>query len=102
VYLGIDIHLPDLTFVRQTEGNFNVNRGVYNTIDAWFYDYGLKDIVERRNHIIRFLAYSKEDVNEERAIERVFFPNGLTNALESYVVKTGLRQKTELVSLLDN
>ena len=91
--LEIDLHLPDLDFVRKAEEKFKVNRGIYNTIDAWFYKNGLEDILKRRRHITQFLRYSSEALLEEEEIKakRTLFPSGLTSALESYAGKTGLR-----------
>lgn len=92
ILLEIDLHLPDLDFVRKAEEKFQVNRGIYNTIDAWFYKNGLEDIVKRRSHITQFLTYSSEALLEEKEkqAKRILFPSGLTSALESYAGKTGL------------
>ncbi|GAA3331356.1 hypothetical protein GCM10020331_087640 [Ectobacillus funiculus] len=57
--LESSIHLPDLTFVDLCESNYGINRGVYNTIDAWFYKHGLKDILDRRRNILSFLEFIK-------------------------------------------
>ncbi|MEW9673533.1 hypothetical protein [Ammoniphilus sp. 3BR4] len=51
----IDVQLPDLSFIRLCESQYGINRGVYNTIDTWFYEQGWKGIVERRETILRFL-----------------------------------------------
>ena len=93
ILLEIDLHLPDLDFARKAEEKFQVNRGIYNTIDAWFYKNGLEDIVRRRSHITQFLTYSSEEVMKvkENQVKRLVFPNGLTSTLESYVEKIGLR-----------
>lgn len=53
--LDTDVQLPDLSFIRLCESRYGINRGVYNTIDLWFYDQGLKDIVERRKTMLSFL-----------------------------------------------
>jgi riboflavin kinase len=93
VALLTDLNLPDLSFVRKTEEKFNVNRGVYNTIDAWFYDYGIEDIVERRSHITQFLVYSTKEVENDRLFKRLHFPDGLTNTLETYVERYWVRKQ---------
>lgn len=81
----VDVHLPDLSFVRKIEESFHINRGVYNTIDAWFYDNGLVEISDRRTHTLNFLQYITANLTEEQLTKRLFFPNGLTYTLKSYV-----------------
>ncbi|WP_249306109.1 hypothetical protein [Lederbergia citrea] len=90
--MEVELHLPDLDFVRQTKEKFSVNRGVYNTIDSWFYENGLVNIVDRRHHITAFLEYSHKTAQDK------LFPNGLTKKLEEYL---GIRQ-TNKIGLLDN
>ncbi|OCA92014.1 hypothetical protein [Pseudobacillus wudalianchiensis] len=48
------IHLPDLLFVQWCDAEFGINRGVYNTIDSWFYQKGIKEITQRRKYILKF------------------------------------------------
>ncbi|MBS4208033.1 hypothetical protein [Bacillus sp. FJAT-50079] len=91
--MGVELHFPDLEFVRKTKERFNVNRGIYNTIDAWFYTNGFDHIVDRRRHIIMFLVYA-----QKTAKNQLLFPNGLTAKLEEYVYS----QKKNRVGLLDN
>lgn len=85
IFLTIDVHLPDLLFVRKIEVSFQINRGVYNTIDAWFYENGHIDVLERRQHILTFLQYIKAKLEKEQSGKRLHFPGGLTNTLENYV-----------------
>ncbi|MFC5591467.1 riboflavin kinase [Sporosarcina soli] len=49
------IHLPDLSFVQWFDTEFGINRGVFNTIDAWFYQKGVKQITKRRRYILKFI-----------------------------------------------
>ena len=91
----VDVHLPDLSFVRKIEESFYINRGVYNTIDAWFYDNGFTDVLERRIHILKFLQYITANV--EVKLAKRLFPDGLTNTLERYVTLEGIRKKEVFV-----
>ncbi|WP_203557257.1 hypothetical protein [Bacillus sp. B15-48] len=50
------VHLPDLQFIRFCMNQFGINRGIYNTIDSWFYEHGMTNIIERRKKSIIFLA----------------------------------------------
>ncbi|PAE44651.1 hypothetical protein [Bacillus sp. 7884-1] len=51
------VHLPEKGFVDYCSKQFSVNRGVFNVIDHWFFDYGLENIVLRRKAIIQFLTF---------------------------------------------
>ncbi|WP_051302572.1 hypothetical protein [Salibacterium aidingense] len=51
------IHLPDKKFVDWCTENYTINRGVFNVIDNWFFDHGLKDIIQRRTAIIQYLKF---------------------------------------------
>ena len=55
------IHSTDLEFSKFCERNYKINRGVYNTIDAWFYFKGEINILSRRKKIIQFLRYLKHN-----------------------------------------
>ncbi|MFC5541876.1 MAG: hypothetical protein C0P75_005120 [Bacilli bacterium] len=73
------LHLPDLQFSQYCEQQFSVNKGIYNTIDQWFYRKGIINILARREKILLFMLYScstKEKVK--------FGPGGLTKALEDF------------------
>ncbi|MGG1662092.1 hypothetical protein [Brevibacillus sp. NRS-1366] len=52
------IHLPDLSFCKNCENAYGINRGVYNTIDSFFYSKGITDILERRRMIVDFLEFT--------------------------------------------
>ena len=55
------IHLPDLLFNQLCINQFGINRGVYNTIDEWFFENGIKNILERRKRIYHFLIYCSQN-----------------------------------------
>ncbi|WP_051302680.1 hypothetical protein [Salibacterium aidingense] len=78
------IHLPDLLFVRYCETAGSINRGVYNTIDHYFYQCGRTSIMERRRMIILFL----DDLTEKHSIRSKgkinFGKQGLISRLETF------------------
>ena len=53
-------NLPDNRFVSYCFERYGLNRGVYNTIDDWFYRHGVTSITERREFIIIFLVSLQE------------------------------------------
>lgn len=50
------IHLTDIEFSKYCEDTYKINRGVYNTIDMWFYEQGVTNILERRKKTLMFLC----------------------------------------------
>ncbi|MFD1707857.1 hypothetical protein ACFSCZ_14115 [Siminovitchia sediminis] len=77
------INLPDLLFVQYCTETFGLNRGVYNTIDKWFYMKNVKDIKARRERILDFLLFSVNYMNKEE--NRLKFGKGnLVNLLVAY------------------
>ena len=73
------IHLPDLQFAQFCEQHFSVNKGIYNTIDDWFYKKGIVNLLERRRKIFQFMLFSCS--NKEKV---KFGPGGLAKALEDF------------------
>lgn len=76
------IHWPDLQFVHWCEEQYGVNRGVYNVIDAWFYNQGLDDIVERRVHILEFLSFQAQNLSKGNTLK--FGSGGLKTRLNQF------------------
>ncbi|GEN36869.1 hypothetical protein [Aneurinibacillus danicus] len=76
-------HLPDLQFFRYCNYYYGLNRGVYNTIDAWFYKYGIRDILTRRTSIIAFLTFVSDKENKHKSIQ--FGSGGLVKKLNEFV-----------------
>ncbi|MFD0679817.1 MULTISPECIES: RNA-binding protein [unclassified Paenibacillus] len=79
-------HLPDIQFVNYCYQTFGLNRGIYNTIDQWLYDFGFRDIVGRRELTIAFL----NDVQKKNGKERTgtilrFGKGGLTKQLYDFI-----------------
>ncbi|KMY50049.1 hypothetical protein [Peribacillus loiseleuriae] len=77
------IHLTDLSFINVCNENYGVNRGVFNTIDAWFYKQGIRNIIERRNGILSFLEFIKGNSKLENNRCK-FGQGGLIIKLEEY------------------
>ncbi|MGM1033947.1 MAG: hypothetical protein ACQEXK_15950 [Bacillota bacterium] len=77
------INLTDLSFIKVCNEQYGINRGVYNTIDAWFYKQGISNILERRNSIIYFLEFIRRKSESENNHCK-FGHGGLTTKLEEY------------------
>ncbi|MBT2664763.1 hypothetical protein J7J00_04585 [Bacillus sp. ISL-4] len=77
------INLTDLSFIKVCNEQYGINRGVYNTIDAWFYKQGISNILERRNSILYFLEFIKQSSGKENNHYK-FGHGGLTTKLEEY------------------
>lgn len=73
------LNLPDLQFNQYCEQRFDVNKGVYNTIDNWFYNQGINSVVERRKTVLQFLY--EITLNEGKV---KFGPGGLTRKLQAF------------------
>lgn len=67
------IHLMDLAFCKFCEEEYGINRGVYNTIDAWFYENGVVDILLRRKEIVEFLEYVSKGVRRNGRHPKIKF-----------------------------
>ena len=81
------LNLPDLQFFNWCHSQFKVNKGIYNTIDQWFYDEGIENIHPRRVHIIAFLQFAQEGNGRKTEKEGVlrFGAGGLTNQLREFM-----------------
>lgn len=77
------IHMPDLHFVKFCEREYGVNRGVYNTIDQWLFEQGVRRIIERRKNIMQFLDAVQSLQNEKGKVK--FGTKGLTERLHQFV-----------------
>lgn len=73
------LNLPDLAFVRYCEKTYHINKGVYNTIEHWFYVHDLSTIVERRKIILLFL---EKNCHSSKKIQ--FGAGGLKVRLEKF------------------
>jgi riboflavin kinase len=69
------VHSTDLSFMQFCEKEFGINRGIYNTIDDWFFNIGIKNLLKRRKTIIMFLqGLQKRDSTQPS--KKVKFGNG--------------------------
>ncbi|WP_199083943.1 MULTISPECIES: hypothetical protein [unclassified Sporosarcina] len=80
------IHLPDIAFVRLCIEEYGVNKGLYNTIDTFFYERGFEEIIERRKYILDFLGFvKKQSIAESRKVK--FGSGGLRIQMDDYLDK---------------
>ncbi|MCM3726316.1 hypothetical protein M3226_11525 [Neobacillus cucumis] len=77
------IHLTDLSFAHVCADKYGINRGVYNTIDEWFYRQGLLNILERRKNVLSFLEFIKGK-SEFKNSRCKFGHGGLTVKLQEF------------------
>lgn len=83
------LNLPDLRFYTFCNETYSVNRGIYNTIDQWFYERGLVNIYKRRMFLLSFLRFingSKLNKNQNHMVK--FGPGGLTKELEEFFLNS--------------
>ena len=59
------LNLPDSMFYLFCKERFQLNRGNYHTIERWFYDQGINNLVFRRIYILAFLDF----VTRERSVQ---------------------------------
>ncbi|AKP46524.1 MULTISPECIES: hypothetical protein [Bacillus] len=70
------LNMPDLSFFHWCHQQYGINRGVYNTIDHWFYEHGLEEIISRRIYILAFLKFVRETENGSGQHKFIRFGNG--------------------------
>ena len=73
------INLPDLQFSQFCQQQFSLNKGIYNTIDSWFYNNGIIDILVRRKMILQFMKFSSSDETKVK-----FGSGGLSKKLDDF------------------
>lgn len=80
------IHLPDIEFYNWCSERLSINRGVYNVIDHWFFENGIKNIINRRATIVQFLTYlQKKDLSPNTKMYLKFGKGGLKKSLQYFV-----------------
>ncbi|WP_010676983.1 hypothetical protein [Bacillus timonensis] len=84
-------NLPDLSFVQYCIQKYGINRGVFNTIDSWFFEDGLLDIKDRRQTILLFLQYVS--FSKEKNDKIKFGNGGLTLKLVEFKQNRSLEKE---------
>jgi riboflavin kinase len=80
------LNLPDLQFFLWCRHQYKLNRGVYNTIDDWFYNFGITQVIYRRIYILAFLEFVKENNPKQEGNKFIRFGNGgLTRRLQQFI-----------------
>lgn len=83
---NVNLNLPDLQFYLMCEKHYKVNRGVFNTIDAWFYEYGIVSIIQRRTSVLAFLDFVKEAEQDSQQQKFIRFGHGgFTCKLQQFI-----------------
>ncbi|OLO37111.1 hypothetical protein BTR23_14370 [Alkalihalophilus pseudofirmus] len=80
------INLTDLAFRQYCEEKYGLNKGIYNTIDDWFYKKGFINIQLRRYQVLEFIHYH---LSAHKTKKISFGSGGLVKKLNEYVSKTG-------------
>lgn len=70
------LNLPDLQFFLWCQKKYRLNKGIFNTIDNWFYSYGILPIAYRRIYILAFLEFVKDGEMESCQHTYIRFGNG--------------------------
>ncbi|WP_260285640.1 hypothetical protein [Peribacillus aracenensis] len=80
------IHLPDRLFFEWCRQQYALNRGVYNAIDNWFYQYGIDHILYRRINLLAFLKFAAPPAQEAGKTKFIKFGSGgLTKKLQEFI-----------------
>lgn len=76
----VQLQWPDLQFINWCSSQYGINRGIYNTIDAWMYEYGILELKERRKMMILFLQQACQRDEDK------FGKGGLARNLEQFII----------------
>ncbi|WP_051620408.1 hypothetical protein [Paenibacillus sp. UNC451MF] len=81
------LNLPDIQFVTYCFQTFGLNRGIYNTIDQWLYNFGYRDVLQRRSATVSFLNLIREKSEKERTSGSIlrFGKGGVTKQLYDFI-----------------
>ncbi|WP_159883694.1 RNA-binding protein [Paenibacillus puerhi] len=87
-----DVQLPDIQFVTYCFEHYGLNRGIYNTVDEWLYEFGIRDIINRRRLIVEFLE-SLQGTERTRGTYLKFGKGGLTKQLSDFIAGQAEQQE---------
>ncbi|OAH58795.1 hypothetical protein AWH49_03735 [Domibacillus aminovorans] len=70
------LNLPNVRFYNWCREQYGLNKGVFHTIDDWFYEYGIVNILSRRVYLLAFLEYAKASGMKQEDHKFIRFGNG--------------------------
>ncbi|NRG44094.1 hypothetical protein [Bacillus sp. CRN 9] len=73
------LNLPELEFINWCSESYKINKGVFHTVDQWFYNYGIESIITRRLFLIAFFDYAAENVETKNKSNVIKFGRGGLN-----------------------
>ncbi|MEC2074553.1 hypothetical protein [Metabacillus fastidiosus] len=79
------LNLPDIAFFKWCSERFSINKGVFNTIDNWFYYEGIEEIILRRLYILAFLDFVQTTLGNQGLKFIRFGHGGLTKRLNEFL-----------------
>lgn len=82
------LNLPDLHFFLWCQNKYKINKGIFNTIDHWFYTYGVVPIIHRRIYILTFLDFITKEENYSQHKFVKFGNGGLSRKLNQFIQQT--------------
>ncbi|MFS0638846.1 hypothetical protein AB1K84_23420 [Mesobacillus foraminis] len=71
-----ELNLPDLKFYSRCYELYQILRGVFNTIDNWFFEYGVVDVLNRRFYILTFLEFISKNIPAAETQKFIKFGHG--------------------------
>lgn len=80
-------HIPDLLFCQLIQEQFQINRGIYNTVDIWFWKKGVYEVLQRRECIFHFFKKKRKEVADQDSRLK-FGSGGLAKELEEFWIES--------------
>lgn len=78
------LNLPDRMFYLLCKERYQLNRGNYQTIESWFYEQGITNIISRRIYILAFLDYVTREKEVQINTYLKFGKGGLSSKLKEF------------------
>lgn len=80
------LYLPNVRFYEWCHKEFKINKGIYNTIDEHFYEYGISDLFFRRLYLLTFLEFVSHAIPKSNTKKFIQFGNGgLSRKLDQFM-----------------